>query len=77
MGMIEASMCQTSQMARSISTGLMAQNIMGNGGTVNPMAEGSLCPCQVSDVATTTASFSSTTTENDFRSVTSSLHAMC
>ena len=60
MGMRMASMCQTSQMVRSTSTGLMAQSIMGNGGTVNPTVEAFLWPCQVSGVITTTTTITNT-----------------
>lgn len=47
MGMNMASMCQTFQMGKSTSTGLMAQSTLGSGGMANLMAEGYLCPCQV------------------------------
>lgn len=47
MGMYRASMCQTFQMARSTSIGLMAQSTTGSGGMGNLMAEGYLCPHQV------------------------------
>lgn len=47
MGMNMASMCQTFQMGKSTSIGLMAQSTMGSGGMANQMAEGYSCPHQV------------------------------